>query len=46
MSSNGLKDLGRNLRTLKMIHEVGGSQLLEILKQLQNPVIWWPDTVG
>jgi len=29
-----------------MIHETGGSRLLEILKQLQNPVIWWPDTVG
>jgi len=25
MSSNGLKDLGRNFRTLKMMHEVGGS---------------------
>jgi len=46
ISSNGLKDLGRNVRILKTMHEVGGSRRLEIPKQLQNPVIWWPDTVG
>jgi len=29
-----------------MMHEVGGSRLLEIPKLLQNPVIRWPGTVG
>jgi hypothetical protein len=32
------------MKTLKMVHGMGGSQLPEIQKQLQHLVVWWPNT--
>jgi hypothetical protein len=40
MSSNGLKDSKWSVTSLMMLQGVGGFQLLEAWKQLQNSVNW------
>jgi hypothetical protein len=39
MSSNGLKDTERDVRTMRMTEVVGSCQLLKIWEQLQNFVV-------
>jgi len=42
--SYALKDSGRAVRILKFIRGSCNCHLLEIQKQLQNVINWWPDT--
>jgi hypothetical protein len=44
VTSNGLKDSERGVRTLDMVQVVGGRQLLEIRKGLKKFKNWWPET--
>jgi hypothetical protein len=43
--SNGLKNSEGDVKTLKMIQEVGGHQLLKIWKLMQKFVKWCVETV-
>jgi hypothetical protein len=45
LSSNCWKDSEGDMRNLKMIREVGFRQLLEIGKQFEKLLNWWPEAV-